>query len=299
MYPYLDDLMKRLETTSQNRLSKAIGINPSALSKYLKQSYDGDLDSLNSKVKTYLELEEQRGDAWDDRIVETETMRQINKVIRLVHKMRKMGVVYGAAGLGKTVSLKRYHEDYPNSVMITGCPDSKSVSGAIRLLYYALKRDHSRKSTRQARIEIVTLLTGSNTLVIVDDAHELTNDALEELRSIHDSTSCPFVFVGTEEIVSRLVDPDARRILAQMSSRLPVKRIFELAPSGDDFKAVCSAYGIKDREVVKHLFSKSKQGGLRLAVNQIKIALNIANGTGVTMKDLIQVEGLTGEFVEN
>jgi hypothetical protein len=297
-FMHVDQLNKLLETYSKRNLAKAIGINHGILTQYLKKDYNGKVENVDAKIKAFLEREAQRGDQWTDAIVSTETMRKILKVIHLIHLMKKMGIVYGAAGLGKTESAKAYIARTPGSYHLTALPDSKSVAGAINLIHFALFKEEQRYSPRTARRMIVDRLKGSDSMIIIDDAHKLGNDALEEVRAIHDQSGCAFTLIGTEEILNRLIDPRAGRILAQMSSRLPVRRMFPLQPSNADLKLVCEAYGVTDKEVIKRLAEKGKRGGLRLAVHQIKIARHIAKGATVKMEDLLAAEAVSGDYVE-
>lgn len=297
MYMYIEPLNQLLETRSKNSLAKAIGINSGTLIMYLKGDYNGNVEKINEKIKSYLEREAQRGDNWTDQIVVTNTMRSILKVIGMIHMMRKMGIVYGPAGLGKTESAKAYVNKNPGSYHLTALPDSKSVAGVITLIHFALFKEEQRYSPRTARRMVVDRLKGSDAMVIIDDAHKLTNEALEEVRAIHDASGCAFTLIGTEEILNRLIDPRAGRILAQMSSRLPVRRVYPLQPSTADLKLVCEAYNVHDKEVIKRLAEKSKRGGLRLAVHQMKIARYLSKGQPVSLEHLMAAEVASGDYV--
>lgn len=298
-YMYTEALNKLLETTSKRALAKAIGINVGILIQYLKSDYNGNIEGVNSKIKAYLERAAKREKNSKDVIVETQTLKKIFKIIDLIHVMRKMGIVYGPAGLGKTTSAKTYIERTPGSYLITALPDSKTVAGAITLIYHTLFKEEPRVSPRAARRMVVDRLKGSDAMIIVDDAHKLTNDAIEELRAIHDATECAFTLIGTEELLNRLIDPRAGRILAQTSSRLPIRRLFPLQPSKADLRAVCEVYGVNDKDIIARLADKGRRGGLRLTVNQIKIANRLAKGAPINMNHMLAAEAISGDYVDN
>lgn len=297
-YTYANALNDLLQTNSWRSLSKKIGISQSTLSKYISGSYEGNLEAIEERIKSYLAREAERGDKWRDLIVETETLSEIKNSITLIHNMRKMGVIYGPAGIGKTESARRYCEDTPGSIMVTVTPDCKTVAGVIYLIYRTLFKEELRTSPRQANVTIIKRLRGSDTILIVDDADEMTNEAFEQLRGIHDATDCPVAIIGTEMILNRLIHPRAGRVLARVHSRLPVKRFFPLQPSEDDVKKVCRAYGVTDKTVIQHLFRKSAQGGLRMAVHQIKIARILAKDQPVTLKFIIEAASIGGDLKE-
>jgi len=296
-YIYIDHLKTMISKSSQRALAKAIGINQGILSSYLNGNYAGDLNKANEKIKSYIEREAERGDNWTDVIIQTETLETINKTIKLIHNMRKIGVIYGPAGLGKTESAKHYVKKNPGAYLATARPVYKSVAGVINLLYETICKEIKNLSPRHASATLIDRLKGSDAIVVIDDAHELTNDALEEVRAIHDASQCAFVLIGTEEILNRLHDRRTGKILAQMSSRIPVRRMFSLEPSRKDLRAVCEAYGVNDKEVIDRLSSKGKRGGIRLAVHQVKIARFLSQGKRVDLKHLIDAEIVSGEHM--
>lgn len=294
-YQFVNQINQLLQTRSWRKMAKEIGLSQSTLSAYLKGEYSGDLAKIEDRIKSYLERQAERGDRWRDLIVETATMREIKKTLGLIHAMRKMGVIFGPAGLGKTESAKRYVEDTPGVHLVTAAPDCKSVAGIVFILHQSLFKEDFKVNPRVARQAIVNRLHGSDKMLIVDDAHALTNEAIEELRAIHDSSEVPIALIGTEMILARLIHPRSGRILAQMSSRLPVRKLFKLEPSAQDLKLVCEAYGVTDRDVIKRLAEKGRRGGLRLAVHQLKIAKLMARDQAVNLKHLLDAEVISGE----
>lgn len=294
-YQFVNQVNQLLQTRSWRKMAKEIGLSQSTLSAYLKGEYSGDVAKIEERIKSYLERQAERGDRWRDLIVQTSTMREIKKSLGLIHAMRKMGVIYGPAGLGKTESARRYVDDTPGVHLVTAAPDCKSVAGIIFILHQALFKEDFKVNPRVARAAIVNRLAGSDKMIIVDDADELTNEAIEELRAIHDASEVPIVMIGTEMLLERLIHPRSRRILARVSSRIPVRRLFKLEPSYQDLKLVCDAYGVQDKEVIKRLADKGKRGGLRLAVHQIKIAKLLAGNEAVNLKHLIDAEIISGD----
>ena len=302
-YIHLDVLNVELqaEEMTQLKLAQMIGISSGSLVAYLKQNYHekgGSLDNINEKIATYLRRKEERGDNWLDRIVETRVMASVMRTIRLIHNMRKIGIVYGPAGIGKTTAAERYAEENHDTLTIVATPDAKSVRGVITLLYYALFHRVLKRSAMQGRLEIVDRLQGSDRLIIIDQAHKLGNDALNEITAIHDATKIAIILIGTELIFDRLRDPRAERILEELSSRIPIRREFSLEPDKEDLKAVCLAYDVTDQEIIKRMQAKGRNGGLRLICDQLKIARFIAMGQQMTMRDVLEAEKMSEQGIK-
>lgn len=293
MYLYIDQIENLKSTKSWRSICKGIGISSSTLSAYMNKAYDGNLEKLNGSIQTFLEREAERADKWRDVIVETSLMQQIQKILKLSHAMRKMCLIYGPAGIGKTKSAEAYMRKTHGVRMITISPDVKSISGVIFMLYNSLFGKQTTLTVYQSRIAIENKLKDSDAMIIIDDADHLTNAALEVVRRIHDLTNIAIAIIGTEQIIDRLRHPASGKILARMSSRLPIKRVFPIEPDMNDLRLVCNAYGVKDREAIKRLYQKAQNGGLRFAVNQMKIAKLFAKNGEVTLRHIIDAEAIS------
>lgn len=294
-YLYIGELEEEIKKVSQTQLAQVVGVSPASLSKYINRDYEGNIININNKIKAYLKRKNERANHWDKIIVDTEVLSTMLKTIRLAHVMRKMGIIYGPAGIGKTIAAQKYALENPGTILATAAPDSKSVKGLVSTLHYELFKKPLNGGSMSGRISIVEKLGGSDRLIILDQAHDLSNDALEEVRAIYDATGNPFVLIGTDEIFSRLTNRRAHRILEQMNSRIPIKRSFKLMPLKQDLKKVCRAYGIEDKDIIKRMSEKGFRGGLRLVTDQINIARFIANGQEVTMKHIVDAESMSGD----
>lgn len=281
---FKEDLKAILEEgMSQELLAREIGISSTALSQYRSGSYKGSIEQVEKKIKNYLQQREQRGDIFSDIIVRTKTMNDMLTVFQYTHISRSISLLYGGAGIGKTLSALEYCSKAQNVMMVTARPDSKSVRGIITIVYEKLFNSRVSGTARDARERIVDKLTNTTLLLIVDEAHELTNEALEELRSIYDEVKIKsdgkgvgIVLIGTSEIYKSLTHAKKGEILEQLNSRIPIKRYFQPLPPKNELKEIIKAYGIEDKDVTKRLISRAEKGGLRKICWQMKYAKSIA-----------------------
>jgi DNA transposition AAA+ family ATPase len=115
---------------------------------------------------------------------------------------------------------------------------------------------------------------GKKGLIIVDEAQELSEKALNELRGLHDRTGVRIALMGNENAVGQL---DARRALAQISSRFSIRHV-QVSPVAGDMDALLDAWGIMDAEQRGYLAKiGAMPGALRYAY---KIAVMAAIGAG-------------------
>ncbi|MHA1585659.1 MAG: AAA family ATPase [Promethearchaeota archaeon] len=294
-YKYIKELEVLIESTSQNKLAKDIGISPAALSRYMIADYNGNISNVNNKIEGFLSRAKERGNTWDDVIVDTSVKVNMLKTIRFVHNMRKMGIISGPAGIGKTISCVEYKKSNPGTILITGSMDSKSVKGIVSELYFAtMGKELLIGTARIGRKAIINKLAGSDRIIIVDEAHKLVNDSFQELKYVHDQTGCPIMLVGTYSVYDRLEDRRYGRILEEVDDRIPVKRRFQMTASIKDIYKVANGYGIDDKNVIKKLAKYGKYVSLRKVVALIQIAKFLSHGN-VSEIDIISAETITGE----
>jgi AAA domain len=143
-----------------------------------------------------------------------------------VRQYRYMGLLFGPAGAGKTVSSKRYRDEQP---LIT-------ANGQSPVLYFQLARgEENHKAFYRRVIEAITgvpyrqrmsaadliaeakrlLRRYGHDLIIADETGNLNNDGLEGARTLHDETGVPIVFIAMEGFQER-----AEAQLPQFYSRI-------------------------------------------------------------------------------
>ena len=161
--------------------------------------------------------------------IATKEHRRFTEFADAVRKHRYIGLCYGSAGVGKTVSTRRYaHWDLSEPLLSTWGPRDPSdgkvyaalarsrtvfhtptVGGSLRALREELQllisrvnicieqhlcQDRKRPTTTENLVE----------LVIVDEAERLSTSALEYLRDLFDRTAIGLILVGMPGIEKRM-----------------------------------------------------------------------------------------------
>ena len=276
---------------SQARAAREIGISDSALSQWLAGAYAGDAAAVDAKVGRWLAARARRdalahdlpaGPEW----VDTPSGRAALAGLSYAQMAGCIGVVYGAAGTGKTKACRRYAADSPNVWIATMSPWTQTVHACLEQV--ALACGLRTVEFRSARIAaaLVDRLRDTRGLLAVDEAQHLGTRALEGLRSLYDATGTGLALVGSDELYSRLTGGSRSGQFAQLFSRIG-KRVRLPAATAADADALLAAWGIESGEVRKAARLIARQpGGLRGLDQALKLASVLARGETVTAEHI-------------
>lgn len=268
---------------TQTALAKQAGLSAPVLSQWLKDAYRGDNASVQAKLCAW--LASRRADAAvvqdsGPRWVDTPTSQAIGRALTFARAKPAIAAVYGGAGVGKTTAMRRYAQTFPNVWIVTASPAVSSMASMLREIGAALELHGSGWQNRALSRDLKRRLTGTQGLLVIDEAQHLSVQALEEIRAIHDAAQIGLVLSGNESVYSRLSGGSRRADFAQLFSRVGRKLKIGM-PSTDDVNAILSAWGVsgaKEREYAHQI--ASMPGGLRGLVNTLDEAALAAQGMG-------------------
>lgn len=205
-------------------------------------------------------------------VARTQTFDDVNIAVSFAKAAGDISLIYGDAGLGKTVSLRQYVKTHPDAVYIELKDCDKSIKGVCeKILLYIGKQ---QKGTDRVLVDtIIDYLKVSSKLLIIDEAQHLSIRALENLRAINDVTETGIVLCGNPTVYDRM-HGRGQAHFAQLYSRIGIRRHI-LEPSLDDIKAIFKPYTL-DKESLLYLHKLALQrGGIRNCVKILNIALQL------------------------
>ena len=263
----IDVLRKYILDTgkTQTVVAKELNISSGALSSFLKGTYKAP-HTVVPKVQELLHLSEKKKVApRKPDYVETGISRTVLNAIRYSHIQGQVSVVYGDAGIGKTMAFRRYLEENSLAVGITISPTYSSITGVNELLaeQIGVRERVARRITR----EIVSKLRGSGRVVIIDEAQHLTTRTLNHLRCISDESGVGICLIGNLEVYTRMKG-SGKADFAQLFSRIGMaKPLMTIDITRDDMDRIFGQHGI-DSESLDMLYRICQTTyGLRGAVN--------------------------------
>ncbi len=205
-------------------------------------------------------------------IANTQTLENINMAVSFAEAAGDISLIYGDAGLGKTVSLKEYMKTHKNAIYVELKDCDKSTKGICEKILFALGNERSGLD-RFLVDTIIDNLISKPKLIIIDEAQHLSIRALENLRAINDATETGIVLCGNPTVYDRM-HGRGQAHFAQLYSRIGIRRHI-IEPSLYDIGCIFERYNL-DKESLLYLHQLALQrGGIRNCIKVLNIALQI------------------------
>ena len=267
-----------LNKLSMQDVATGANISKGAVCKWLQKTYTGNNDNVTLKVKNYLDREEKRAKSWTLPTVDISTMQYVREIAQLCHTHNRIGVCVGVAGLGKTYAAKAYAKEFIDTILIES--NYNFTAKALLLEIHKNTGLSCKGSSYEMMEEIIEKLSGSNRLLIIDEAENLRREALEIARRIHDKTNIGILLIGRAILLQNL--RGKKNQYDQLYSRVMYnKQITELT-LGDVTKVLMSA-GQDTNMAKKYLFHSNKNA--RRLEHLLSISIGLAKLNGKTEVD--------------
>lgn len=206
---------------SQAIISKRIGLSPPLISQFLNGVYSGDNEENAMKINSFLDLQEMRSDyikapQFTDALKNT---RKISIALDYVYSNKCTGVVAGVSGCGKTTALKNYQKLMNGVIYIQADATKWSSCSVLKLIAKSMEIE-PKGSASDILDNLVDKLTGTDRLIIIDEAQHLTARAFDTLRALNDRAEVGVIYAGTPDIIKRMTIGRAKEDFDQVYSRI-------------------------------------------------------------------------------
>ena len=276
-------------TYFQRDIAAQSGISAGALSAYLKGTYTGNIDNIETALANWLATREKKAKVFVEapHFIEIPTAKKVFSALDMAKILPTMVTVYGASGVGKTKACQEYAKSNQNVWMITASPARATLSSILFELALELGiNDAPRRKDRLSRM-ITKKLKGTQGLVIIDESDHLPYDALEEIRIIQEETETGFALIGNDKVYTRIQGGvNQARLWSRIGNNCGLK-----ASTKGDIKAIAQAWGldVADKDLMTVLYDiGGKAGGLRALTQYLRLAGMTAKGQGTVITlDLI------------
>lgn len=226
----------------------------------------------------------------EDGFVHTQDALEIGGVCEAARTNRKLAVVVGYPGAGKTFTLDRYVSRSAEAILIRA-NGSMSAAGLMMRIGQQLGLGLRNGQSLDYMVDaIVVELRRQPRLLIVDEADYLCTRTslrkIELLRTIYDEAQVGMVLCGMPRLLDALTaGPTMRENLAQMYSRVAFMRQLH-GFSEPEIRAFCRNHELEEDafQLLFQLANHEQRGGLRRLGNLVHNAAFLAQGKTIKLK---------------
>jgi len=273
---------------SKTEVSKRSDVPLGTFSPWYDGTYTGSVANVTARVKKWLVAEEQRrvasiGAISEPDFVETPTAREVMNALIYAQTAPAIVLITLGAGMGKTTVARQVAKSRPHAYRVVMRPSTGSVHSMLRELAVQIGVSERDPGKLAASIGSRLKRNGRHTLVMIDEAQNLSENAMNELRYFMDEYGCGIALLGNEEVSTRWGQTTPREGQAQLHRRIGM-RIRRLNPKQADIDAFVAAWKIEDAEIVQLARAIGKKpGALGQVAESLKLAAIMAAGAGRPM----------------
>ncbi|PYE86884.1 AAA family ATPase [Phyllobacterium leguminum] len=280
---------------SKAEVARRTGLGTGTFSQWLSSTYNGRYDAVNARVRQWLDNQESVDELTDSvpqspEFLDLAFSREVISALSVAQIMPTMVMVTADAGIGKTIAATYYRETRANCHIVTMSPNSRSVHNMLNEIAAAVGVEERSPARLLRALTRRLARIGDGTLLIVDEAQNLSDEAINQLRHFVDvpECRCGVALLGNRETYARFRTWSSGERYGQLRRRI-FKRIRRDKPNPADLTAFIAAWGITDPKQMEFLTGVGmKPGALGQVDMTVKLARMAAQGAqrDMTLNDL-------------
>ncbi len=272
---------------SRNLLGKRIGVSGASVSTYVNRKMACSPENIEAKLREYFRQEDEREQAaarkedfqLDTGYKPTSVSEDAYQTIQHAQQERKLVILHGDPGVGKTQAALQYCRDNPKSTVYIRIQAHKtSMAGVASMLCDRLGLPQTGGSEKMWDA-IHARLMNTNMLIIVDEAQLLKQNVLDELRQFPDGDELEGIpgngvaLIGNSELYERIRRIEIRK---QTRSRMAVQRAYRTRDlTKEDVQMLFPQFtGPEQKKELKLLadICRASSSDIRMAKNIVDLA---------------------------
>ena len=191
---------------TQIQVARETGLSGTVISQFISGTYEGDNDKIADSIEKYLVIATERLESSDNTVFYPELRNTKTSLfaVKYAHKNCDVVLLSGDAGAGKTTALRYYTQNNTGVIFITASTCISSPTAILKEIASAIgKKATGNKS--QIEKTLISALSNSNRLIIIDEADQLTFNAVQAVRNLNDKAHVGILLSGNNRIYNQMV----------------------------------------------------------------------------------------------
>jgi len=221
---FRDDSKGSADEWTNARIASGIGLSVRVISDYLNpdgNKYDGDTKRIENKLREWLRDIRLTLDTSITSFI-CDVSRQIETAVEEIRTAKRIGVIVGPPGIGKSRGIDLYCSTHELAIAFTTSSWHRNTNSFANCLLEAADVTQSKRGLRDFE-SFVEKTMGMTRPILVDDAHKLTRGALQLAYDYRDTTGAPIALFGDERLILKLKDDAQRLRRTGIVTRLKIK----------------------------------------------------------------------------
>lgn len=259
---------------SQRQISRETGLSTSVISQFLNGSYPGDNEDVAKTIGQYLTVGKERLNHVSEVhfYPELYNTKEVLFTCVYAHRHNDLTLVSGDAGAGKTTALRYYAETNTGVIFVTANACTTTATAILGLICQQMGRQVPGRKAMLMNT-LVEQLTGSNRLIIIDEADHLSLDALQAVRNLNDLAGVGIVLSGNDKIYRQMLAGRRSYEFDQLRTRIVIRKKVFNDYTVDEMKAMFPGL---NQECIGYLLKLAHAESLRTARKLYDVAREFA-----------------------
>jgi DNA transposition AAA+ family ATPase len=280
---------------SKAEAARRTGTGHGTFSQWLEGKYTGRYDTVNNAITIWLgnlsQVDEVAASVpVGPGYLQLDFATKVERMISIAQIMGTMVMVTAEAGIGKTTAGREYIRTHANAYLVTISPHTRTIHNMLAEIAASIGIEERNAARLVRAIARRLARTGDGTVLIIDEAQNLADEAINQLRHFVDDPACRcgIALLGNSATYARFAQWGKGEKYGQLTRRI-FKRIRADRPTDDDLATFIEGWGIADPEQVRFLVGVGmKPGALGQVDMTIKLARMAAQGANrdLTVADL-------------
>lgn len=263
---------------TQIQVARETGLSGTVISQFINGTYEGDNDKIADSLEKYLVIATERLESADNTVFYPELRNTKTSLfaVKYAHKNCDVVLLSGDAGAGKTTALRYYTQNNTGVIFITASTCISSPTAILKEIASAIGKKASG-SKSQIEKTLVSALSNSNRLIIIDEADQLTFNAIQAIRNLNDKAHVGILLSGNNRIYNQMVMGARCTEFDQVRTRIFMRPKVSNTYTVDEMQNIFPNVEPKGISVLLKL---AERESLRMAVKLFNAVIELGVSTG-------------------